>query len=133
MPLMFGILMSVMTTSNRADSSFLFAASPEVTVSTLYPSRRSVISSISQMERSSSQMRMLGMRAFSDQPRWHVGFSAQILRNRRLFCGLAQLQNKSATLAGFRAHEHLSFMRLHNLIHNRQTEAGSSFELRLER
>src|SRR6266436_5487534 len=66
MPSVWGILISVTTTSYRALSSFFFAASPEFTVSTLWPSRRRAISSISQMERSSSQTRMLPMGATSD-------------------------------------------------------------------
>src|SRR5258708_35698002 len=53
--------MSVTTTSYKAASSFFFAASPEFPVSTLCPSRRRAMSSISQIERSSSQTRMLPM------------------------------------------------------------------------
>src|SRR5258707_8625256 len=82
-PSIFGILMSVITTSNRADSSFLFAASPELTVSTLCPSRRKVMSSISQIERSSSQIRMLGMSALSHQLFRHRSGSLQLGRLRR--------------------------------------------------
>src|SRR5438034_10254275 len=59
MPLVFGILISVTITSKIALSSFFFASSPELTVSTLCPSRRKAISSIWQIERSSSQTRRL--------------------------------------------------------------------------
>src|SRR5207244_11257035 len=61
MSLVFGILISVTITSKMALSSFFFASSPELTVSTLCPSRRKAISSIWQIERSSSQTRMLPM------------------------------------------------------------------------
>src|SRR5580704_1300490 len=54
-----GILMSVTITSKSALSILRLAASPEVTVSTLWPSRRRAISRSSQIERSSSQTRML--------------------------------------------------------------------------
>src|SRR5712692_6252763 len=102
MPLRLGILMSVTITSKSAESSFLLAASPELTVSTLYPSRRRVISSISQIERSSSQIRILGMRALSDHP-----LGDGICDRPSILCGNhdgaflrspAQSQDKRATL-----------------------------------
>src|ERR1700690_4103130 len=68
MPSVCGILMSVTITSKRALSSFFLAASPELTVSTLWPSRRRAMSNISQIERSSSQTRMLPMRSLSSCP-----------------------------------------------------------------
>src|SRR5882724_4790325 len=59
MPLALGMRISVTTTSYNADSILDLAASPEFTVSTRWPSRRSVMSRSSQMERSSSATRML--------------------------------------------------------------------------
>src|SRR6266849_7442268 len=137
MPLRFGIRMSVTITSKSAESSFRVAASPELTVSTLYPSRRRVISSISQIERSSSQIRILGMRALSDQP-----LGNGICDRPSILCGNndgaflrspAQAQDERAALPKFRSHPDLALVRLHNLIHNRQPQASPAFELRLER
>src|SRR5437867_12241968 len=91
MPLVFGILISVTITSKMALSSFFFASSPELTVSPLCPSRRKEISSIWQIERSSSQTRMLPMGSAS-----YGGC---------LFCGCCQGRVIVATWGGdFRAH-----------------------------
>src|SRR6266567_1956954 len=136
MPLRFGIRISVTITSKSAESSFLLAASPELTVSTLYPSRRRVMSSISQIERSSSQIRMLGMGAFSDQPlRGSLGDRLRIrCGNRdRPFFRPADSQDERAALPGFRPYPDLALVRLHNLIHNGQSQSGPALELRLER
>src|SRR6266850_6848815 len=142
MPLMFGIFMSVMMTSKSALSSFLFAASPELTVSILWPSRRRAISSISQMERSSSQTRMLPMGSFPQgscdrgalgrsgvRPRSGsgVGYGRGAAR-----CCAPQAENEHATLSRFGPGPHLAFVGLHDLINNGQTEAGTAFELGLE-
>src|SRR5579859_6031520 len=144
MPSIFGILMSVTTTSYRAPSSFLFAASPEVAVSTLCPSRRRAISSISQMERSSSQTRMLPMRS-SCRGR---GKRARRVKQGRvgLLCCVclcstpplargeaAQAKHENAALPEFRPCPDLAFVGLDNLIDNRQAQTGAAFELRLER
>src|SRR6266446_6745770 len=143
MPLMFGIFMSVMMTSNSALSSFLLAASPELTVSILWPSRRKAISSISQMERSSSQTRMLAMR--SPSRRRTLRFPLPITRRQGLLpcagsgrppCSEIQTPQpkyKGCAFAQPRTRPHFTFMRLRNLIHDRQSESGSSIEPRLER
>src|SRR6266849_2498412 len=137
MPLRFGIRMSVTITSKSAESSFRVAASPELTVSTLYPSRRRVISSISQIERSSSQIRILGMRALSDQPLGHSFCDRLSIfcgsRDGPFFCRPANSQDERTALLGFRSHPDLTLMCLHNLIHNGQPQAGPALELRLER
>src|SRR5437870_1790526 len=129
MPLMFGILMSVTITSKSADSSFFLAASPELTVSTLYPSRRRVISSISQMERSSSQIRILGMRTFSYQPLWRrIGSLRMGSIDRRrgdpFFPCFSQAQNECATLPRFRSDKHLALVGLYDLINDCQPQSG---------
>src|SRR6266478_1522552 len=142
MPSVWGILISVTTTSYRALSSFFFAASPEFTVSILWPSRRRAISSISQMERSSSHTRMLPMRSTSDPGRgcdafsrrsrsWHFG-NAPFLGD--AFCNRhpAQPQDENAALPYLGAGPHLAFMRLDNLIHDGQTQPGAAFKLGLE-
>src|ERR1700753_2105217 len=112
MPSVCGILMSVTMTSNKALSSFFFAASPELTVSTLWPSRRKAISSISQMERSSSQTSMLPMRAASlggygsRSDLGNLGGGSFSLRRFGAFVfrggELAQTQYKFASLPQFR-------------------------------
>src|SRR6266404_3716276 len=133
-PSMFGILISVMTTSNRADSSFLFAASPELTVSTLCPSRRKVISSISQIERSSSQIRMLGMSAFSHQLFRRGSLQLGCLCRRHVLdrCP-AETNHECTSLPRLGPDPHLSLMRMNNLVHNGQAQSGPTFKLRLER
>src|SRR5215469_12756952 len=99
------------------------------------------MSSISQMERSSSQIRMLGMGALPDQPlrqRFRTERLAGIgdLRNRGdrdCLRGLAQSKHKSAALPQLRPYPNLAFVRLHNLIHDREAQTGSTLELRLKR
>src|ERR1700690_1186996 len=111
-----------------AESSFLFASSPEVTVSTLWPSRRRAMSSISQMERSSSQTRMLPMKLSScgNGGLQLAGSGNQRTRGRirsrwDAFGGsdVAQPQHKIASLAKFGASPDLAFVGLHNLINDR--------------
>src|SRR5437660_1134604 len=124
MPSECGILISLMMTSYSAESSFLIAASPEVTVSTRCPSLRSVISSISQMERTSSQTRMLAM--------GHLRFRS--IRGRGpatrpcvdgnrpwgLHGGFRDLQHKIRAVIWRRVHGDIRAMRLHDLIDDRQ-------------
>src|SRR5450432_449701 len=135
--------MSVTTTSYKAPSSFLLAASPEFTVSTLCPSRRKAMSSISQMERSSSQTRMLPMRSSSDGSGSrhisnHSGMGLSILRDlhtAQIFgCDqTAQTENKHAALARLRAGPHFALMGLHNLVDDGQPQPRATLKLRLER
>src|SRR2546422_955912 len=137
MPLVFGILISVTITSKMALSSFFFASSPELTVSTLCPSRRKAISSIWQIERSSSQTRMLPMDSFSYggtlvcgccqgrviDAAWGGDFRAHA----------TQPKNKHATLPHLGSGPNFAFVRLHNLIHDGQAQPGATFKVRLER
>src|SRR2546429_9352144 len=136
MPLVFGILISVTITSKMALSSYFFACSPELTVSTLCPSRRKAISSIWQIERSSSQTRMLPMGSASYggtlvcgccqgrviDAAWGGDFRAHA----------TQPKNKHATLTHLGTGPKLAFLRLHNLINNGQAQPRAAFKVRLE-
>src|SRR5271168_3035513 len=125
-------------------SSFRFASSPDFTVSTLWPSRRSAISSISQMERSSSQTRILPMghlrgssqgMGFLRDNYGTQGLAFTFVDRQRIFRSgkTAQPQNKFTSLPGLRTGPDLAFVRLHNLIYDRQAQARATFKLRLER
>src|SRR5437899_7655657 len=137
MPLVFGILISVTITSKMALSSFFFASSPELTVSTLYPSRRKAISSIWQIERSSSQTRILPIGSAS-----YSGTLACGCCQRRVidaawggdFQGThaTQKENKQATLPHLGSGPNFAFVRLHNLIHDGQAQPGAAFKIRLD-
>src|SRR3984957_7827553 len=145
MPSIVGILMSVTITSYRAPSILLFAACPDCTVSTRWPSRRKAMSSISQMERSSSQTRILALRSPSRCPERRLtpllsggrragtrdGGSHQRQCTIRIQC--AQLEDEGGSLARFGACPNFAFMRLHDLINDGQSQAGSAFEIGLER
>src|ERR1700690_2027296 len=135
-----GILMSVTITSKSALSILRRAASPPVTVSTLWPSRRSAISSSSQMERSSSQTRMLPtIRTSRARHRDPGGFrrrgldGARVLLRAFALLHAPQAQHKTRPLADLRPSPHLALMRLHDLINDRQAETGTAFKIRLER
>src|SRR5581483_528409 len=147
MPSVLGILMSVTITSYSALSIFFLAASPELTVSVRWPSRRKAISSNSQMERSSSQIRMLPTTHLAGRNRSRIcscrraqsaGFRfaawalAQAWRFLQRRTGTAQFQGENAALALFRAHQDLAAMRLHDLVHDGQAEPGATLEPRLE-
>src|SRR5579863_7088273 len=134
--------MSVTTTSYRAPSSFRLAASPEFSVSTLCPSRRKAMSSMVQMERSSSQTRMLPMRS-SPGREGGCGTGPQHRRRRtaslslqsagRWLCRQApQTQNEYRATARVGARPNLAFMGLHDLVNDGQAESGAPLELRLE-
>src|SRR5581483_3452903 len=119
-----------------APSIFFLAASPEVTVSTLCPSRRSAISSISQIERSSSQTRILAMRSpFSGGGPLSQLFHSLVRLGRNLHA-LAlrppQTQNKSGSLALPRTRPYLAIMGLHNLVDDRQSKTCATFKLGLK-
>src|SRR5437660_1930017 len=142
MPSVFGILISVTITSYRALSSFFFASSPDCTVSTRCPSRRSAMSSISQMERSSSQTRMLAMQPPSGRGSGLFCEHASIYID-VCSCGFAgrhcslrveapQSQHKRGPLSLLGARPDFAFMRLHDLVDDRQTQPGASFEVGLE-
>src|ERR1035441_8393768 len=131
--------MSVTITSNRALSILRFARSPLVTVSTLWPSRRRAISSSSQIERSSSQTRMLPTRSTS---RVHPRSIGQF-RSRRRAIGILRLgflcplhapqaQHKVGALANFRPGPHLPLVGLYDLVHNGQAKSRAPFEIRLK-
>src|ERR1017187_5916967 len=142
-----GILMSVTMTSNSALSILRLAASPPVTVSTLWPSRRSVMSSSSQIERSSSQTRMLPTRASScsrgcqrrSESLHSGGFGLDGSTGRSAGCrspsfilDAPQTEHEAGALAHFRTRPHLALVRLDDLVDDGQTETSSAFKIRLE-
>src|SRR5271165_1739515 len=141
-PSTFGILMSVTITSKSALSILRLAASPPVTVSTLWPSRRRAISSSSQMERSSSQTRMLPTRsscccdgpgcALGCGPVWGRGGSRGCRHGGNGFFHPPQTQHERSAFADFRTGPDLAVVRLHNLVHDGQTESGATFKVGLE-
>src|SRR3954463_16358267 len=126
MPSEFGILMSLITTSNNAPSSFRLAASPEVTVSTRWPSFRSVISSISHIERTSSHTRMLAMcHARLPNLRHRAGGPAGSSYPLSRRChGFRDLEHEFSALVRHRLHRDACVVRLHDLVHDGQPEAG---------
>src|SRR6267378_3762741 len=132
-----GILMSVTITSNRALSILRLANSPPVTVSTLWPSRRRAMSSSSQIERSSSQTRMLPTRSSCGCQRSSGGCggggggsASGALVMRKLHA--PQPHYEARALADCRTRPHLALMRLDDLVHDGQAEAGSALKVRLE-
>src|SRR5216684_3065947 len=128
-----GILMSVTITSNSALSILRLANSPPVTVSTLWPSRRRAMSSNSQIERSSSQTRMLPTRASSRGcQRRSGGCRCGASSAGRALLQPPQPHHEAGAFAGFRTRPHLAFMRLDDLVHDSEAEAGSAFKVRLE-
>src|ERR1700682_1077120 len=140
MPSMLGILMSVTITSYRTPSILFFAACPDCTVSTRWPSRRKAISSISQIERSSSQTRMLAMRppsgGYDKQPGIGSGSGTRhTLRawSRALRVQASQPQDESGSMPRLGACPDFALVRLYDLIDNCQPQSGSTFEIRLER
>src|SRR4029077_8861851 len=98
------------------------------------------MSSISQMERSSSQTRMLPMRFTSSARRnglpcfgKEFGFRGQPFRRLALYRRqAAQPQDEDTALSDLGARPNLAFMRLDDLIHDGQSQPGAAFELRLE-
>src|SRR5580693_5495090 len=97
------------------------------------------MSSISQMERSSSQTRMLPTRSSSHRKRCGVKRRLRLLRaslrsGESLFRREAtQTQHKDASLPQLGTGPNLAFVGLDNLVHDGQAQAGPTFELRLER
>src|SRR5581483_11268000 len=136
MPSMFGILISVMMTSYRAPSILFFASCPACTVSTRCPSRRREISSISQIERSSSQTRMLATRTSGGSQRGlrrDHGVAGLFFRASLSGVHAMQSQYHRCSLSRLRTCPHLAFVRLHNLVHNREPQPGTTFEVGLKR
>src|SRR5450759_5315069 len=136
-----GILMSVTITSNSALSILRLAASPPVTVSTLWPSRRRAMSSSSQIERSSSTTRMLPTRTSSRSrgcQRSFGGFgcggssAGGALHMVMRILHAPQPHHEAGAFADFRTRPHLALMRLDNLVHDGQAQPGSAFKVRLE-
>src|ERR1035441_4222600 len=134
-----GILMSVTITSNRALSILRLAASPPVTVSTLWPSGLRAMSSSSQMERSSSQTRMLPTACSSRRSQrvlGRVGRGGGCGRGSRLLRAAAihapQPQHKAGALADFGTRPHLALMGLDDLVHDGEAESGSVRKAGLE-
>src|SRR5580704_17771413 len=141
-----GILISVTITSNKALSILRLASSPPVTVSTLCPSRRRAMSSSSQIERSSSQTRMLPTLATSCRQRrpaqlrparFPAGSRLPSLfgglRSRLRLLHAPQPEHKARALAHLRPCPHFPFMRLHDLVDDRQPQTRAAFKIRLER
>src|SRR5260370_29275019 len=129
-----GILMSVTITSNSALSILRLANSPPVTVSTLWPSRRRAISSSSQIERSSSQTRMLPTRSSCGCQRSSGGCrcgggggcsaSGALLH-------APQPHHDTRAPADSRPRPHLALMRLDDLVHDGHAKPGSTLKVRL--
>src|SRR5712692_3857238 len=126
-----GILMSVTITSNSALSILRLAASPPVTVSTLWPSRRRAMSSSSQIERSSSQTRMLPTRSSCGCQRSSGGYAGGGSTSGALLHS-PQAHYETRALADCGTRPHLALIRLDNLVHDGQAEAGSALKVRLE-
>src|SRR5947199_10488622 len=82
------------------------------------------MSSISQMERWSSQTRILAMRYTCSHYYWRPALLHRF--------GLGQFQNELSALARLRLHGDFGPMRLHDLVNQCQTHAGAAFKLRLE-
>src|SRR5208337_3479272 len=98
------------------------------------------MSSSSQIERSSSQTRMLPTRSsFCDaSERWSRRLHTCKCGGRRRgsdgdLVEPAQAHYETGALANFRTSPHLTLVRLHDLVDNGQAEAGSTFKVRLER
>src|SRR5271157_2825578 len=102
------------------------------------------MSSISQMERSSSQTRMLAtkppfrcsrreLRGWSRrQPSPSECFIHRSAGSRSFGVEPAQSENESGSLPRLRPRPHLAFVRLHDLVDHRETKAGAAFKVRLE-
>src|SRR6266568_4004057 len=136
MPSIFGILMSVMMTSYSAPSILFFAVCPACTVSTRCPSRRKEMSSISQMERSSSQTRILATQTSSagcGRGQHPSGICHTLIAEvGPLGVESPQPENERGSLPGLRSRPNLAFMRLHNLVDDGQPESGTALEVGLE-
>src|SRR6202790_4651232 len=124
--------MSVTITSNSALSILRLAASPPVTVSTLWPSRRRAMSSSSQIERSSSQTRMLPTRSSCGCQRRSGGCRCGGGSASGALLHAPQPHYKTRALADCRTRPHLALMRLDDLVHDGQAKPGSTLKVRLE-
>src|SRR5579883_2871086 len=122
-PLIPGMRISQISKSYRAESSLRMAASPEFVVSTLCPSLRNMISSISQIERTSSQTRML---ATNTSGYYHRGIISTLYRRLRARDG----KFRSATRR--RCDVDGCLVSLHNLVNDGQTKPCTAFKTRLE-
>src|SRR5579864_125476 len=97
------------------------------------------MSSISQMERSSSQTRILATHP-PGRGSQRLGHFQRVTLGRRDLLGrycafgveTAQSQHKRAALSGLRSGKDLSVMSLHDLVNNREPESGAAFKVRLE-
>src|SRR3984957_3867446 len=96
------------------------------------PSRRREMSSISQMERSSSQTRILA----TASPPGCAQCAGVVGRvsggDRQAGIEAVQSQNEGSSLRRSGPCPNLAAVRLHNLIDNRQPEAGAALEVRLK-
>src|ERR1700687_6008255 len=129
--------MSVTITSNSALSILRLDASPPVTVSTLWPSRRRAMSSSSQIERSSSQTRMLPTSSSCGCQRSSGGCGGGSSASGALVAVMRilhapQPHYKTRALADSRTRPHLALMRLDDLVHDGQAKPGSTLKVRLD-
>src|SRR5579862_307310 len=125
--------MSDTTMSKICDDNRRLAASPFVAVSTRCPSLRKLISSSSQMERSSSTINRCAIRLGPPCRPQNFGMGARIrLRLRGNLRRSRQIHDEGGATPLFRFDAYLSPMRLQNLVHNRETEARAARESRLK-
>ena len=133
MPSVFGILMSVMITSNIAPSSFFLAASPPIDGLNLvavaaqgdfqHLADGALVVANEDVTHAPLLPPLPRSRSFSGRLR---GVSASSARR------AMQTQHKLASLSQFRACPDFTVVGLHDLVHNGQAESGAAFELRLE-
>src|SRR5271157_4408370 len=96
------------------------------------------MSSSSQIERSSSQTRMLPTRPSFCDPgerrsgNWHACKCGRRSSGGGNLVEPAQAHHETGTLANFRTRPHLALVRLHDLVDNGEAKAGSTFKVRLE-
>src|SRR6476469_6796000 len=83
------------------------------------------------MERSSSQIRRLGMCASSDQPDGRR--LSDLGRGNSNRGGLSQAKDEGAALLRLGPDKHFAFVRLNNLVNDGQPKSSAALELRLER
>src|SRR5437660_5636430 len=107
---MSGMRMSEMMMSNNLASRRRRPNSPLVAISTRCPSLRNVISRSSQMERSSSTMRILAISS-------HLG----------------QFDGEFRPVVFLRSHSDAPAMGVHNLVNDCQSSAGSAYKAGLQR
>src|ERR1700693_3773366 len=132
---MSGRQISETTISNICEARRRLATSPLAATSTLWPSFRKLISSNSQMERSSSTiskwaMPRLPLPCYVEQVR--MGPKIRVL-DRNGLLGARQLDDKFGTSALLPIDTDPAAMRLQNLVYDGETESRAAGESRLKR